>query len=324
MSSDTAATEAAKPEEPKSLLDRLGAVLPIGLTALAAVFGSMSAGALQQAMYWKSQAAQDQAKSTNQWSYAGFKRDRALMMQTAAAQLRAMSNYATPNFPPGGALPPVKPKKDDPEERAKLEKAQATALSWLQNKDGPPPVTPPKIEDERIIALRTGIEERKPEPELIALAVRVDHHVLNTALDAAEKLNADTDKEWDAPVKAAAELAGYSDDKKPDTAENRTARQAAGYDLEERRYRIESRLNQNTGFLYDVRVVVSSAESDKHRKKSTLLSYAMLVAQIGAVASSLALARKKGGSLWLLAAGVGLVALGFGGYALVPPGLIPF
>src|SRR5262245_34759866 len=90
--------EDPKPEEPKGVLDKVGAALPIALTALATVFASMSNGALQEAMYWKSQAAQDQSKSTNQWTLAGFKRDRALIMQATSAQLRATAGYAPASF----------------------------------------------------------------------------------------------------------------------------------------------------------------------------------------------------------------------------------
>ena len=98
MSTDAANADDKKPDEPKSLIEKAGAALPVALTALAAVFGSMSNGALQEAMYWKSQAAQDQAKSTSQWSLAGFKRDRSLVMQTTAAQLRAAAGYAPAAF----------------------------------------------------------------------------------------------------------------------------------------------------------------------------------------------------------------------------------
>ena len=65
-------------------------------------------------------------------------------------------------------------------------------------------------------------------------------------------------------------------------------------------------------------VKVSTAESDRHRRKSQSLSYAMLVAQVGAVAASLALSRKKGYSLWFVAGVIGIVAVGFGGYAFLP------
>src|SRR4051812_2287444 len=85
-------------EAPKTLVDRLGVALPVGLTALATVFAGLSTGALQQAMKWKTQAGQDQARATNQWTLAGFKRDRALIMEAAAAQLRAACGYAPATF----------------------------------------------------------------------------------------------------------------------------------------------------------------------------------------------------------------------------------
>ena len=47
-----------------------------------------------------------------------------------------------------------------------------------------------------------------------------------------------------------------------------------------------------------------------------------IIAQIGAVASSLALARKKQSMLWIFVALFGFIALGFGGYALVPSSLL--
>ncbi len=324
MADDSPTTE-PRPEERKGLIEKIGPALPIGLTALAAVFGSMSAGALQQAMYWKSQAAQDQSKSTNQWTLAGFKRDRALIMESSCRTLRAMAKYATATFPKPEDLPPIKVPKDDPNPEAtkkKLEDARQQALSWLVKRDGPPRVSPLEITDENIKALRQGLADRKPEAELLALAAKIDQNVINKAIDDAEDFTARTDKEWDATVKAAAELASAVD-KKPDP-DATTARQAVGYDLEERRYRAESRLNQGIGFLYDIRVKVSTAESDRHRKKSATLSYAMLIAQIGAVASSLALAKRGAGVIWVLAASIGVVAIMFGGSALLPPGILPF
>lgn len=321
MSSDAPASNAddKKSDEPKTLLEKAGAALPVALTALAAVFGSMSNGALQEAMYWKSQAAQDQARSTNQWSLAGFKRDRALIMQATAAQLRAASGYAPAKFdaPPKDAAGPDAQK----------------GLAWLTErgeKGGPPPVKLPDVEDERIKELRDGIEHREPERDLLKKAGRVDIAKITKAIDDAEKYTEQTDKDWE-PVLGAANSwvrsqmtvpAGDPDAAKK--AANATSVQATGFELEQRRYRAESRLNQGIGFLYEIRVKVSTAESDKHRRKSEALSIAMLVAQIGAVASSLALARKQKNALWLFAAIIGLVSIGVGGYALVPAALLAF
>lgn len=321
MSTDAtpAPADAPKPDEPpKSFLDKLGAALPIALTALATVFASMSNGALQEAMYWKSQAAQDQSKSTNQWSLAGFKRDRALIMQVSAAQLRATSGYAPPKF-------------DPPKEGADAH--AATAFAWLTgkgDKGGPPPVKLPEIEDAKIKELREAIEAREPERDLLKKAGRVEMAKITKAIDDAEKYAEQTDKEWGPVIGAANGQVRSQLQVKPDApdapkaAATATAAQAAGFELEERRYRAESRLNQGIAFLYEIRTKVSAAESDKHRRKSDFLSYAMLVAQIGAVASSLALARKQKSALWLFAAMIGIVAIGVGGYAMIPPTMLMF
>ncbi len=304
-----------KPEEPKGFFEKVGAALPIALTALATVFASMSNGALQEAMYWKSQAAQDQAKVTNQWTLAGFKRDRALMMQAAAAQLRALCGYATATF-----SVPVPPKKE--EEAKKHAEVQSQARVWLTDQANPPPVKLPECDDE-LKALRNAIKTREPERDILEKAGRTDVTKISKAINDAEKANEQTDQEWDPIVKGAAALV-RAQASSPVDGKAATAAQAAGFDLEERRYRAESRANQEIGFLYEIRTKISAAESDKHRKKSDFLSYAMLVAQIGAVASSLALARKQKSALWLFAAMVGLVAIGVGGYALIPATMLAF
>jgi hypothetical protein len=325
--SDAAPTTAnpaeGPPEPPKNRLEKLGAALPIGLTALATVFAGMSTGALQQAMYWKSQAAQDQAKATNQWTLAGFKRDRALVMQAAAAQLRAASGYAPASFAkeyvPGA--PDAEKKDRDRDE------IQARAIGWLTEpkgeRAGPPPVRLPEVTDPNIVALRDAIEKREPEAELVRLAGKIKHDAINRAIDEAEKAAEQVDRDWDPVVKAASDLVRSQAAIKPgdpDAAKKApaaTAAQAAGFEMEERRYRAESRLNQGIGFLYEIRVKSSSAESDKHRRKSETLFVAMLVAQIGGVTSSLALARKHKSALWLFAGVVGLAALGVGAYGLL-------
>jgi len=311
-SAPPAPAESEQPAPPRSFWDKLGAVLPIALTALATIFASMSNGALQEAMYWKSQAAQDQSRATNQWSLAGFKRDRALIMQTTAALLRAQSGYASVEF----VLPPDA--KDDTRK----------ALAWLTEKTPkgemahPPRVNLPAVEDAHIKDLAEAIRTREPEKDQQAKAALVPLARINAVIDDAEKFSEQTDKEWKPVLDAATALVAHQTASVPSGAQKKdaaTAAQAIGFDLEERRYRAESRLNQGIGVLYEVRTKVSGAVSDKFRRKSTFLSYAMLVAQVGAVASSLALARKQKSALWLFAGIVGLVSVGVGGYAILPP-----
>lgn len=320
------------PEAPKSLLSKIGPALAIGLTALAATFGSMSAAQLQQALKWKAQSSIDQSKATNQWSLAGFKRDRAMMMQTTAAVLRATSEHIPATF----TKPPIKYAKDDPAEKEKADKLdalQTKALGWLTEekgeKAGPPRVGLPEITDENIKALRDGIEARQPEADLLALAAKVDRAAMNKLIDDSEKAVEQYDKEWSPILDQAAALVRMQGGFKPDDPEkakkvaNATAAQAAGFELEQRRYRLESRLNQGLGFLYEIRVKVSTAQSEIHEHKSINLGYAMLVAQIGAVCASLAMAR-KGGVLWILVTLIGFGAVGFGAYSLLPATLFKF
>jgi hypothetical protein len=309
------ATDAApRPEEPKGLIEKIGAALPIGLTALATVFAGMSTGALQQAMYWKSQSAQDQAKATNQWTLAGFKVDRSLVMQTAAAQILVSAG--------GGKQVEFSPNPNDATEK--------TAAEWLKGK-GPPGayrrgaspgsregrVGLPDITSESLKELLDLIRKRAPEDEILRKATRVRLDEINKAIDTAEAANEKiTESDWDPVVSAARKLASEARKKGADPAKN-AAIQAAQFEMEQRRYRSEATLNQEIGFLYEARVKVTSAESDKHRRKSQTLFIAMLVAQVGSVVSSLALARKKKSALWLFAATAGLVAIGFGGYVLM-------
>lgn len=314
MSTDSATT--TESEKPKGLLGKFGAALPVGLTALATVFAGMSTGALQQAMYWKSQAAQDQSRAANQWSYAGFKRDRALVMQTSAAQLRAIAGYATPSF--SSSLSQTKPKtsESNTEKKKESEDVQAKALEWLQDPKNFPESGLPEIGDEQIISLKKAIEAREPEAELLRLAAKIKPDSINKAIDDAEKKSEQYDKEWSPVLGAASNIANGGD--KIDAA-TLTARKAADFDLEERRYRAESRLNQGIGFLYEIRVRMSTAESDRHRRKSQNFFIAMLAAQIGATISALALARKYMSVLWFFASIIGLVSLGIGAYVFLEP-----
>ena len=89
---------------------------------------------------------------------------------------------------------------------------------------------------------------------------------------------------------------------------------AAAMDYEARRYRQEAAFNRRAAEAYEVRVRRSGIESDRHRERSKLFFYSMLLAQVGATVSALALARAHRSTLWLVAALVGVVSLLFTGY----------
>ena len=279
------------PDAPKTLFDRVGVALPIALTALATALAGMSTGELQQAMYWRSYAAQDQAKATSQWTLAGFKRDRALICQVASAQLRAVGGAGSP-IPPG---------------------AGAEATGWLAG-GGPPPAKLPEVTDEALAKLLDDLRSRAPEDELIRQARRVSGEAVTAAIDAAEKSVEQTDRDWEPTLKAAATLVADAARRPAGAAgtPSGVGEQAACFELERRRYQIEASLNQGVSLLYEARIKVSSAQSDRHQRKSKQFFYAMLAAQVGATVAALALARKKQSLLWAVAGGTGLVAVVIG------------
>jgi hypothetical protein len=277
------------PEEPKTLFDKIGAALPIALTAVATAFAGLSSSEMSRAMYWRSAAAQDQAKVNDQWSLAGFKRDRSLIVQTAAAVLRAGSGGQGYTVPPANGAADQTP-------------AAATAREWMAGK-GPPRAELSAVEDPLIQRVLEDVRKRRPEAEVVALARGIDAAKLEAVIAAAAEAVAKAEEEADPVLKEADRLAQAS-----------PAAQAARFELDYRRYRNEATLNQGLGFLYEVRVKKSTAESDRHRVRSENFFYAMLAGQIGAVIASLQLARKHGSALWGLAGAAGLIAVGFGVY----------
>ena len=269
-------------ERPKSWAERLGPALPVALAAIATTFAGMSSSEMARAMFWRSAAAQDQAKAASQWTLAGFKRDRALIAGAAAANLRATVNTTLPA--------PVK---------------TSEGYRWLAG-FGPSKVAPQEIDDPKIQAVLDAILRHDPDEVVLPLAALVSFPAINKAIRDAELADDAADRLWKPTLEDADQLAS--------TISPPAVGQAARFDLDARRYRMEVKLNQAISQVYEVRVRVTTAESDRHRKRSENFFYAMLVGQLGATGSALALGRQRKSALWSLAGLAGLVAVGFGGY----------
>jgi hypothetical protein len=278
------------PDEPKkSLFEKLGAGLPIGLTALATILAGLSTGELSRAMYWRSMAAQDQGKANDQWSLAGFKRDRALICEATADTLKAVGGYRV----------------HEPWERTPTPEVVKQVREWMRGK-GEPPVDDPAVKE--VLKELKAVHDGKEETEVPRLARKVDPDTLERQIAAAMKQSAEVETAFDSEVDRAKQMAN------PVAPEEKAERTARKYEVDSHRYRAEATANQWVGFLYEVRVKTSAAESDRHRQRSENFFFAMLAAQIGGVGSSLALARKRRSVLWLVAGVAGLVAIGFGAF----------
>lgn len=269
----------------KSLFEKLGAGLPVGLTALATVLAGLSTGELSRAMYWRSTAAQDQSKANDQWSLASHKRDRALMCETTAETLKAV-----------GGNQPV----DVPAKTPTPEFVQQVG-GWMIGTVAPP------VDDPGVRAVLWAIQTGH-EADAVALARGVDRDALEADIKAGQSKVAEVEKAYDAELGAAKGQVGAS------PAQTRTAASAVRYEVDSRRYKAEATANQWVGFLYEVRVKTSTAQSERHRQRSENFFFAMLAAQVGGVGSSLALARQRRSVLWLVAGVAGLAAIGFGAF----------
>ena len=71
--------------EKKHLWDRVLTATPIILTVLATFLAGKSTSEMTKAMYYRSEAAQEEAKGANQWGYFQAKRIRGAILETGAA-----------------------------------------------------------------------------------------------------------------------------------------------------------------------------------------------------------------------------------------------
>jgi hypothetical protein len=176
------------------------------------------------------------------------------------------------------------------------------------------------------------IKSRKPESEIAAKVLKLTDETLGDAVKDAEsradevarrgKSIENVLEEFDSLVDQQTELAfdfqqkfgPHADAVRTSHAKLQGDYKAARHAYSARRYEDDARSNQDSAYLYEVMVRLSSARSDKHLFRSKMYLYAMLVAQVGVTIASLALAVKRKSIFWLLAALTGAVAIAFGAY----------
>ena len=311
MADAPADTAEKPPQEKKSFLAKLGAAIPVALTAIATILAGMSTGALSQSMYWRSTAAQDQAKVNDQWAFAQAKRVRSQVCYEAKRVLEGIAGYVKVTVPK---------KTDEPAEVTQVGK-------WLGS-TGEKPEAPPAdmVTDAAIVGVLQHLHHRDSEADILKEARKVKAEVLEKVLaDATTKALA-VENAWkderDAARKETTTLLKALADEKDDekaraaAAAKVSAARAIEDDIDDRRYRAESSMNFWVGYLYEVRVKSSTSTSDSHLRRSQNFFVAMLVAQIGSVLASLGMNRKKG-SLSAVALLAGMVAIGFGAYVFL-------
>jgi hypothetical protein len=83
------------------------------------------------------------------------------------------------------------------------------------------------------------------------------------------------------------------------------------------RYDNEARLNQVVGNIYELQVRKANASAERHHTRSDQFFYGMLIAQMGVIISTFAIAARQKNLLWSLAAAAGLLAVSMSAYVFL-------
>jgi hypothetical protein len=336
--------------KPKGVWGMILTATPVALTALATAFAGLSSSEMTQAMYHRSLAAQHQSRAGDQWAFFQAKRIRGSGIESSLEVLQATTHpepfdprQAASNVSrmltlfeqqpegPGGAG--VKSQRElaiNQMERARDRLGQMQSSDFLL-----PSVEPRSLPDpaarqayEEVVG---AIQKRQSESETTVLVARLSPETIDEAIRLAEDDADRFDQACEPANKGVGQLRSLlkdlADAIRPLRGKSGPAAEAvatfdrldasiraAAMDYEARRYRQEAAFNRRAAEAYEVRVRRSGVESDRHRERSKRFFYSMLLAQVGATVSALALARAQRSLLWLLATVVGVVSLAFTGY----------
>jgi hypothetical protein len=332
-----------KLEAQQGLWGKILATTPIVMTVLATVFAGLSSSEMTQAMFHRSLASQLQSKAGDQWAYFQAKRIRGTTLESAVELLQTLGSASTFNVDKLIALLDQLGSSAPKELNVSLVSEQLKKLKSLIGNDeralnqliaGRALAEPSgsAIADQKLIDVALGNIAARKSAEDINLSFKpLSRAQIESAIKAAEQFS-DQFSQMHEPATGTAfrlkqclvALEGAMQSMLDPAPANpqvsalvqKIRRQIAGgkvalNEFDARRYRQESQHNRRVAELYELQVWRSGMESDRHRHRSQLFFYSMLVAQIGVTISSLALAQAKRSALWFISAFVGLIALGF-------------
>jgi hypothetical protein len=321
------------------------------MTVLATILAGLSSGEMSRAQYYRSLAAQTQAKAGDQWALFQAKRVRGASVENtldllvnssrpaqfnpadtsrAIAAFAARVQTATP-ADAGNDLQAVQ--RETATLRQELDSLLADAesrkaLAALATLE-PPGIAATPIASLELKRLVDAIAAQKPEEQTQELVGKLEEESVWRAVQDVEAAAAAFDKEVKpvllAIAKARTILARLSETgaqaerlaktfAATEAFRANTDFTAARLRYEAARYQEESGSNLRIGQLYEASVRRYGFISDRHRVRSTRFFYGMLSAQAAVTMATLALAARERSLFWGLAAAVGLAAITFGTY----------
>lgn len=333
----------SKVESQRGLWGKVLATTPIVLTVLATVFAGLSSSEMTQAMFHRSLASQLQSKAGDQWAYFQAKRIRGTTLESTVELLQTLGSASSFQVDKFIALLDQLVSSAPKELNVSLLSEQLKKLKSLVSQDGKmlsqlsagAALAEPNrsvLADQKLIDTAIGNIAARKNADDITLSVKpLSHSQIDTAIKAAEQFS-DQFSQMQEPatgtairlkqclIALEAAIQPLLDAAPPSPQVTlllqQIRRQIAGgkvmlNEFDARRYRQESQHNRRVAELYELQVWRSGMESDRHRHRSQLFFYSMLVAQVGVTISSLALAQAKRSALWFISAFVGLIALSF-------------
>jgi hypothetical protein len=271
-----------KSDIPQTFWGKILAATPIVMTVVATALAGLASSEMTRAMYKRSLAAQQQSQAGAQWGYFQAKRLRSALTRNTLDLLRATT--------------PLRPVED-----LTLEPSAQAAL-----KDGRLPELP--VAAAMDPAVKRALDEAatgKADADLAGVILPVNDETYAATLRAAQ----DRVRAYDAattPINRAL-----------DVVESKTESRdviAACLRYSVARYDAEAKLNQAVAQIYELQVRKSNLVSDRHHRRSQKFFYGMLAAQAAVIISTFAMAARKRGLLWGVAAAAGTLAVTFGVY----------
>ena len=296
--------DAIKAELPQTPWGKVLGMTPIVMTVIATLLAGIASSEMTHAQYDRALAAQLQSKAGDQWGYFQAKKMRGALQQNTLELLQATVD-----------VPPLDTAGIEAAVAALKSPSAAQTLAAVEKTELPAAPIPAEIKPSVKAAL-DAVNASKPESEIVKLLAPISDEDLSQAMSDAraqtlafdgviKPVNADLDhleKTLAQPGAAKSLLQGFM-----------VARLRFGT----ARYDNEARLNQVVGNLYELQVRKSNASAERHHQRSGHFFYGMLVAQMGVIISTFAIAARQKNLLWSLAAAAGLLAVSFSAYVFL-------
>jgi hypothetical protein len=302
--------DALKADIPQSAWGKVLAATPVIMTVIATLLAGLASSEMTRAQYDRSLAAQEQNKASDEWGFFQAKRLRGAFQVNTLDLLQQITSV--PPLDIHSLRAAVQNTGLAPEVESALSNMFDSldgrqALSALE--EGKLPVPPPTVTlNAELKAAMDAIESARPETEIARLVSKVKPQTIDDSLAAA----ADEGRKFDAAVKPVNSLIDRLNDKIARAAglgPERQAFAAARLRFTALRYEAEARINQNVGYLYELKVRQSNVSADHHHARSERFFYGMLGAQAAVIIATFAMASRQRNLLWSLAALAGLVAV---------------